>query len=85
MLDGDFNAAPLRQAPERDPFKVPHYERRGDVECFVRQFTKVAQVDGWPDGAGIFHLRAALRENARDCAQADTIPRIFAAPRDRFS
>ena len=70
--------------PQRDPFKAPQFDGTGDVNYFIRQFEEVANANGWGAGAGIIHLRAALRDSARDCGQAETIAGILAALRARF-
>ena len=78
-------AAPMQQQQwPGEPFKAPQYEATGDVDYFIRQFSEVATANNWAQAAGLIHLRAALRENARDCGKAETMAGVFAALRARF-
>ena len=68
----------------RDAFKAPEFDGTGDVDYFIRQFQEVAAANAWTMEAGLIHLRAALKDSARDCGQAETIPGVFASLRARF-
>lgn len=67
-----------------EPFRTPTYSGHGDVEYFIRQFTEVAEANGWAEAAQRLHMREALREEARDCGQAATVGEICIALRARF-
>ena len=71
-------------AERRHEFEAPHYEGKGDVELFVRQFTDVAEANEWPRAAALLHLRKALREGATDCGRAESVEGIFTALRARY-
>ena len=77
-------AQPMQLPPVREPFKAPQFEGTGDVEYFINQFIEVAQANNWVPAAALIHLRAALRDSARDCGKADTLDGVFAALRARF-
>ena len=62
----------------RHLFKAPQYAGVGDVEYFVRQFEDVAAANQWAPEATFLHLRAALRDEARDCGRPETVLRIYA-------
>lgn len=70
--------------PPRDEFKAPRFEGTGDVEYFITQFLEVAGANNWQPGAAVIHLRAALKDTARDCGKAQTVDGIFANLRARF-
>ena len=67
----------------RDPFKAPQYDGQGDVEYFIQQFMEVADANAWTPVATRLHLQEALKEGARECGRAGTIPGILAAIRAR--
>ena len=50
----------------RDHFKPPEFHGRGDVELFVNQFEEVASANGWLAEARLIHLRASLKEEAKE-------------------
>ena len=75
-------AAPIIQY--REVFKAPEYDGTGNVDYFVRQFNEVATANAWTAEARLIHLRAALRDAAKDCGQADTLPGVFASLQARF-
>ena len=73
---------PLRA--ERERFKPPSYDGTGDVNFFIRQFEDVATANEWGRGPARIHLRAALKDSAVACGQAETVEGIMAALRARF-
>ena len=84
--------APVQQPPQiiqvpqpaRESFKAPEYNGSGDVEFFIRQFTDVANANGWNEGATLLHLRAKLKDVAQDCGQKQSVEAVCNALRSRF-
>ena len=72
-----------RPAP-REIFKAPDYDGSTDVEYFIQQFSEVSIANEWTDGAALLHLRARLKEDARDCGQGHNLDAVFTALRARF-
>ena len=72
------------EAERRELFKLPHFDGTGDVLYFINRFEDVREANEWPNEVTRLHLRAALRDAATDCGQADTVDRIYAALRARF-
>ena len=75
---------PAMDRGTRHVFKSPKFSGKGDVEYFIRQFCDVADANDWGCGAARLHLRAALKDTATDCGQADSVDGIFTALRARF-
>ena len=76
-----------RQQPPPPPpevFKAPEYNGVGSVEVFIRQFSDVADANGWTMGAAFLHLRRALKDEASDCGAGNDVEEIFEALRARF-
>ncbi len=69
---------------EREKFKPPSFDGTGDVNFFIHQFEDVASANEWGMGPARIHLRAALRDSATTCGQAETVEGIIAALRARF-
>lgn len=72
------------QASNREQFKAPEFDGKGDVQYFLRQFQDVAETNSWSERATLLHLRAALKGSAQDCGRAATVAGIQAALQARF-
>ncbi len=69
---------------EREKFQPPSFDGTGDVNFFIHQFEDVAAANEWGGGPARIHLRAALKDSATACGQAETVEGIMTALRARF-
>lgn len=75
---------PLVEARGRDQFQAPSFDGTGDVGFFISQFEDIAQANHWNNASTRIHLRAALKDTAAACGQAEDVEQIFTALRARF-
>jgi hypothetical protein len=68
----------------KDTFRIPEYDGSTDICYFLRQFRDIATASAWNPAAALLHLREALKGNAQECGNADTVEGVLEALQEKF-